>query len=194
MSDSIKIKPGLKAGGKYLSPVFFVLLSLLFVACEDDKNKASIPYTGPIEEVNDVRVLYSENGFLKVEMKTPKQYRFQNEDKVFPDTVNINFFDDTGSTVTTTLRSDSGRYDNTKSLYVVKGNVRVVNSQTQERLSTSELYWNPNTKKVYTDKEVTIEKRKTGDIVKGIGLDAEQDFSQTSIRKPTGIFSIDGAY
>jgi LPS export ABC transporter protein LptC len=165
--------------------------SLLLAACEEDKSGESKPYLGPVEEVKDVRVLYSESGFLKVEMKTPRQLRYQNENKIFPDSININFFDATGSSITTTLRSDSGRFDNSKNLYVVKGNVRVVNSQTLERLSTTELYWNPVTRKVYTDKAVTIEKRATGDIVKGIGLDAEQDFSQTSIRKPTGIFSID---
>ncbi|WP_247234414.1 LPS export ABC transporter periplasmic protein LptC [Telluribacter sp. SYSU D00476] len=181
-------------GSKALSLMSIVLLSWLFMACEDDKNKAATPYNGPVEEVNDVRVLYSEKGNLKVEMKTPKQFRYENENKIFPDTININFFDDTGSSVVTTLRADSGRYDNSKSLYVVKGNVRVVNSKTQERLATTELYWNPNTKKVYTDKAVTIEKRMTGDVVKGIGLDAEQDFSQTSIRKPTGIFSIEAPY
>ena len=54
----------------------------------------------------------------------------------------------------TTLRSDSGRYDRAKDLYTVMGHVVVVNKQKQEKLQTSLLNWNPNTKKVFTDNKV----------------------------------------
>lgn len=169
-----------------------LLVALLFLtSCEKEVKSPSAAYEGPIEIIDDVGVLYSEGGVLQVSMKTPRQFRYKLDDKVFPDTINIFFYDPEGNNVVTTLRADSGHYDSPRNLYVVKGNVRVVNSVKQERLFTSELNWSPTTKKVYTDKPVRIEQLLTGDVMKGIGLDAAQDFSQTSIRKPTGIFSIE---
>ena len=57
------------------------------------------------------------------------------------------------------------------------GNVVVINKQKQEKLLTPELNWKPVTKKVYTDKRVTILSQLTGEKLYGIGLDANQDFS-----------------
>ncbi|GAA4455483.1 LPS export ABC transporter periplasmic protein LptC [Nibrella saemangeumensis] len=165
---------------------------LSFSSCEEEKaNKKVKPYTGPIEEINNVQMLYSEAAKLKVKMTTAKQLRYQNDDRKYPETVNISFFDENGAEVTS-LRSDSGRYDRTKDLYTVMGNVEVINKQKQEKLMTNELNWNPNTKKVYTEKPVTVISKSSGETLKGIGLDANQDFSQYSIRKPTGIFNIEG--
>ena len=175
-------------GAKVLAAV---AAALLLVSCEKEVKSTSKPYEGPVETIHDVGLLYSEGGVLQVEMKTPRQFRYKLDDKVFPDTINIFFYDPEGNKVVTTLRADSGHFDSPRNLYVVKGNVRVINSVKQEHLFTTELNWSPTTRKVFTDKHVRIEQRLTGDVVEGIGLDAEQDFSQTSIRKPTGIFSIE---
>lgn len=160
--------------------------------CEEEKtNKKVKPYVGPIEEINNVQMLYSEAAVLKVKMTTARQLRYQNDDRKYPEAVNILFFGPAGEEMTT-LRSDSGRYDRAKDLYTVMGNVVVINKQKQDKLVTNELNWNPNTKKVFTEKPVTIISKATGETMKGLGLDANQDFSQYSIRKPTGIFSIEG--
>ena len=137
-----------------------------------------------------MQLFYSEGGQLRVEVKTPLQYRYDNENKVFPDTVNINFFDTQGTQVITTLRSDSGHFDNAKNLYVVKGHVVVVNKQEQRQLKTPELSWNPTTKKVFTEEVVAIKNLLTGSYTNGKGLDANQDFSYMSIRRPYGTFDV----
>lgn len=175
-----------KKGDKFLSPFcILVVAGFLFVACEQNKDKVGKAYTGPVEIVNGVEVKYSEQGLLKVIMKTPKRLRYQNEDIVFPDTVNINFYDPTGSTVITRLRADSGRFDPRKNVYLVKGNVRVVKSQTQELLTTTELNWSPDTRKVFTEKFVSVRNMVTKDVINGNGMDAEQDFSHIKFRKGT---------
>ncbi len=178
-------------GDKLLSPVCFLLLFVFLTACEEEGDPKVDLYQGPLEEIQDVRLLYSEAGQLRVEVKTPLQYRYGNEDKVFPDTVNINFYDPATGQVVTTLRSDSGRYDNAKNLYIVKGNVIVNNKVERRRLKTPELYWNPTTQKVYSEEDVLIENLMTGSYTKGKGLDANQDFSYMSIRKPYGIFDVE---
>lgn len=172
-------------------PRYLVVLVCGLWACNEEADPKVELYQGPIEEVHDVQLFYSEAGQLRVEVKTPLQYRFANENKVFPDTVNINFFDTQGTQVVTTLRSDSGHFDNAQNLYVVKGHVIVVNKQERRRLKTHELSWNPTTKKVFTEEDVLIENLLTGSYTKGKGLDANQDFSYMSIRRPYGIFDVD---
>ncbi len=172
----------------------FVILnvSLLLVGCEENKQAKKVnPYTGPIEEINDVKLLYSEAAKLKVKLTTAKQFRYLNDDRRYPKPVNISFYSPTGEEITT-IRSDSGKYDKAKDLYTVMGNVVVINKQKQEKLLTPELNWKPTTKKVFTDKRVTVLSQLTGEKLYGIGLDANQDFSQYSIRKPTGVFNIEG--
>lgn len=177
---------------RQLTGLLSVLLLLALTGCEEQKPaKRPKPYAGPIEEINDVKMLYSEAAVLRVRMTTAKQYRYQNDNRTYPKTVNILFFGPNGEEVTT-LRSDSGRYDKAKDLYTVMGNVVVINKQKQEKLTTDALNWNPQTKKVYTDRPVTVQSKLTGERLKGVGLDANQDFSQYSIRKVTGVFNVEG--
>ncbi|RYF61835.1 MAG: LPS export ABC transporter periplasmic protein LptC, partial [Cytophagaceae bacterium] len=102
--------------------------SALLSCTEEPAAKKSKPYTGPLEEINDVQILYSEMGLLKVKMKTPLQYKYQSNDRVYPKTVNIEFYGP-DQQVETTLRADSGRYVQAQNYYRVMGNVVVVNKK-----------------------------------------------------------------
>ena len=187
---------GLRKALAYLRTICHCALSIihctLLLSCEEPKqNKKTEGYTGPVEEINDVKLLYSEAAKLKVKMTTAKQFRYANDDRRYPKPVNIVFYSPSGAEITT-IRSDSGKYDKAKDVYVVMGNVVVINKQKQEKLLTPELNWKPQTKKVFTDKRVTVLSQLTGEKLYGIGLDANQDFSQYSIRKPTGVFNVEG--
>ena len=183
--------PGRRRLSHVVSCSLFIIYSLLILSCDQPKQvKKVVPYSGPIEEINDVKLLYSEAALLKVKLTTPKQYRYANDNRTYPKPVNIVFYGPAGEEVTT-IRSDSGRYDKAKDLYTVIGHVVVINKQKQEKLLTPALNWNPVTKKVYTDKRVQIISQQTGEKLYGLGLDANQDFTQYSIRKPTGIFNVE---
>ncbi|RYC70552.1 LPS export ABC transporter periplasmic protein LptC [Spirosoma sordidisoli] len=173
-------------------PFYVCLLgAVLLLGCEDPKPTRKVsPYKGPIEEINDVKLLYSEAALLKVKLTTAKQYRYANDNRTYPKEVNIVFYGPAGEEVTT-LRSDSGRYSKEKNLYTVMGHVVVINKQKQEKLLTPELNWNPATKKVYTEKRVTVISQLTGENLYGLGLDANQDFTNYRIRKPTGVFNVE---
>ena len=175
---------------KLLSFSCFFMLLYIFCACEKDPDaKKFMPYKGALEEAEDVQVLFSENALLKVKVNTAKQIKQPNEDKVFPKPVFIEFFDPAGLHVITTLRADSGRQNNQTGIYRVMGDVRVVNTLKQQRLFTDELTWNPLTQKVFTERKVVVESMQSGERMNGTGLDANQDFSNYSIRKPTGFFN-----
>lgn len=168
-----------------------LLTSLL--SCEEEKKPVkAVAYKGPIEEIQNVKLLYSEAAQMRVKLITARQFRYINDDRKYPGEVLIDFYDATGSQVVTTIRSDSGKYDKAKDLYTVMGHVVVRNKAKQEKLQTKLLNWNPNTKKVYTPERVVVSSQLTGEKLYGLGLDANQDFSRYSIRKPTGRFNIEG--
>ncbi len=170
-----------------------IFSTFALVSCEEDKKpERAVAYNGPIEEINNVKLLYSEAALMRVKLTTARQLRYSNEDRKYPKEVLIDFYDPTGSKVVTTLRSDSGRYDKAKDLYTVMGHVVVINKAKQEKLQTNLLHWNPNTKKVYTERRVIVSSQQTGERLYGLGLDANQDFSRYSIRKPTGVFNLEG--
>jgi LPS export ABC transporter protein LptC len=173
---------------------FYILHFTCFIllSCEEEKKPQRVEYKGPIEEIKNVRLLYSEAATLKVKMTTARQFRYTNEDRKYPDEVRIEFYDPTGQQVVTTLRSDSGRYEKAKDIYTVMGHVVVINKAKQEKLQTNLLNWNPNTKKVYTENRVIVSSQLTGEKLYGQGLDANQDFSRYAIRKPTGVFNLEG--
>ncbi|HEV7381802.1 MAG TPA: LPS export ABC transporter periplasmic protein LptC, partial [Dyadobacter sp.] len=158
---------------------------------EKDNKKLGAVYEGPTEIVNNVQIRYSEQGLPKVQMVTPLSMTYNNQNKIFPDTVNINFFDPTGAIITH-LRADSGRFDQATNVYIVKGHVKVIKSQTKETLTTSELSWSPVTKKVFTDKALTVRNTITSEVTHAIGMDAEQDFTRIKFRKATGIYKFSG--
>ncbi|MCE7040967.1 LPS export ABC transporter periplasmic protein LptC [Dyadobacter sp. CY312] len=176
---------------KAISVLLTFGITLTIVSCEKEEKKLGAAYEGPVEEVSNVQIRYSEQGLQKVQMITPRSLTYSNQNKVFPDTVNINFFDPTGSIITR-LRADSGHFDHASNVYIVKGHVRVIKSESQETLTTTELSWNPVTKKVFTDKALTVRNTRTSEITNAIGMDAEQDFTRIKFRKATGIYKFSG--
>jgi LPS export ABC transporter protein LptC len=175
-------------GDKYLSPFCVgILVSFLAWGCEGDKNKLGAEYKGPVTTVNNVVVKYSELGRLKVFMKSPLSLTFSNQNQVYPDTVNIDFYEP-GGAIITHLRADSGRFDHSANLYTVMGNVKVKKFSENKTLATEELKWSPVTKKIFTDKPVVVRDFVTSEITKGVGMDADQDFSHIIIKKMTGIW------
>ena len=169
--------------------VFIICFGIGLLSCEEPKQtKKAVGYTGPIEEINDVKLLYSEAALLKVKLTTPKQLRYANDNRKYPKPVSIIFYGPAGEEVTT-LRSDSGRYDKAKDLYTLLGHVVVVDKLKQQKVLSPELNWNPVTKKVFTNKRVVVLSQTTGEKLYGTGLDANQNFTNYSVRNPSGIFN-----
>lgn len=167
-----------------LLPPFFCLLT----SCDDDKKVVKKEeYKGPISEVYGINMTYSDSARLVVRMTTDVQLTMASEDKIFPKEIRIFFFDKFGNN-TTKLRGDSARFIRAKNLYRVMGRVQIDNQVKHEVLETPELFWNPETKKIYTDKQVDI--RTPDQVLHGMGMDSNQDFTDYTIRKVTGVVSV----
>ena len=165
---------------------FSVLYTLLFIflllsACEDDKkNIKKEEYKGPISEVYGITMAYTDSAKLVVKMSTEAQLTMANEDKKYPKEVRVFFFDKMGNN-TTKLRGDSAIYLKATNLYRIMGRVQINNQVKNEVLETDELFWNPDTKKIYSNKAVDI--KTPEQTIHGIGMDSNQDFTQYTIRR-----------
>ena len=168
-----------------------VSVGLLLAACGTDElaGKERPLYNGPVLEVTNMETLYSDSARVRVRMTAPRELDMENGDRQFPDGVHIDFYGENGSKETT-LTSNKGFYTKAENRYTVTGNVVIRNLKKEETLNTEVLNWNPGTKKIFTDTFVTIETPK--EVLKGTGLEAQQDFSSYRINNPTGKFATPG--
>ncbi|MCP9766837.1 LPS export ABC transporter periplasmic protein LptC [Lacihabitans sp. LS3-19] len=167
-----------------------IIASPALWSCEEEKDKKEfIEYMGPILSTDNLSITYSDSGRVKVKMSTAKQMKFKNENELYPKAVYVNFLDKNGVEYSM-LRGDSGQYSKEKNLYIIQGNVFFNNRLLQQSLSTEELFWNPVTKKIFTDKKVTIKTPRESITASG-GMEASEDFSKYSLRKPKGTFMVD---
>jgi LPS export ABC transporter protein LptC len=161
--------------------LLFLASCLLISACEEDKKDIKKQeYKGPISEVYGINMAYTDSARLVVKMSTEAQLTMANEDKKYPKEVRVFFFDKFGNN-TTKLRGDSAVYIHATNLYRIMGRVQINNQVKNEVLETDELFWNPNTKKIYSNKAVDI--KTPEQTIHGVGMDSNQDFTEYTIRR-----------
>lgn len=168
---------------------YIILLSILLFhsACHKTEAPAPVEYNGPLSEMEDVDVLYSENDRIKVKMKAAKILEYKNGDREFPEGLYLEFYNELGI-LTSTLKANHAFYFKEDDLWRGREKVEVVNIQKKQQLNTEELFWKRNDRKIYTDKFVTI--KLENEVVYGTGLDAIQDLSSYTIKKVEGEFEV----
>jgi LPS export ABC transporter protein LptC len=139
-------------------------------------------YTGPVIEIGPAVNYYSDSAVVKMRMEAPRQLEFGNGDREFPEGLYLEFYEE--GVMTSTLRADYCYYTKDDDLYKATGNVIVKRVANGDRLDTEELYWSYKDEEVFTDKNVIIQQG--GELIKGIGLEAKQDFSYYKILEVTG--------
>jgi len=86
------------------------------------------------------------------------------------------------------LKADHAENNEGEQMIKISGNVYMENAK-YERLETPSLTWNVRAKKIYTDKAIKI--KTVDNTIYGIGFDSDENFSNYTIRKVTGIVSVD---
>lgn len=140
-----------------------------------------------MREAENVEMLYTEKQLLKVKMQAPKIFELQNGDRDFPEGLYLEFYDEAGK-LSSTLRANSAFYFKTENKWRGRGKVEVRNLAKNEQLNTEELFWMPATKRISTEKFVTI--KMESEVIYGTGLDAAQDLSDYRITNPEGEFDV----
>lgn len=144
-------------------------------------------YTGPVAEVEDAVIYYSDSAKVKIKMDTPVLLRFGSGDEEYPKGLFLEFYDKEGKP-NATLEADYCYYTKKDDLFKATGNVKIKNLEKGDQLDTEELFWNRKKEEVFTDKPVAI--RKDGDLHYGEGLKAKQDFSSYTLINPKGKISL----
>ena len=162
--------------------IIFVV-ALLTMACHQTETAQPVEYEGPLREAGDVDLLYSEKDRIKVKMVAKKILEFKTGDQEFPEGLYLEFYSELGI-LTSTLKANQAYYFKEENKWRGRGNVEVRNIEKQQQLNTEELFWKPETKKIFTEKFVTI--KLENEILYGVGLDAAQDLSTYTIKDPKG--------
>lgn len=165
-----------------------LIISLLLLSgCHKKEVPAPVEYSGPLSEMEDVDLLYAESDRVKVKMKAKKILEFKNGDREFPEGLYLEFYDVNGI-LTSTLKANHAFYIKELDQWRGREKVEVVNLEKKQQLNTEELFWEPRTKKIFTEKFVTI--KLENEVIYGTGLDAVQDLSVYTIRKVEGEFEV----
>lgn len=166
-----------------------MLLCMSFASCSSsDENSQPLVYEGPLREAEDITMYYTEKNRMKVLLKAKKINELQNGDSDFPEGIFIEFYDDNGR-ISSTLRANSAYFYKAENKWRGLGDVQVTNIEKQQKLNTEELFWTPETKKIFTDKFVTI--KLESEILYGTGFDANEDLSNYTLKNPEGEFEIE---
>lgn len=152
-------------------------------ACIKQETVKPVLYEGPLRVGENIDMFYTEKEMLKSKVKAAKILEFQSGDREFPEGIFIEFFDELGN-LQSTLKANQAFYSKKDDQWRGVGNVEVVNMQKKEQLNSEELFWKPTTKRIFTEKFVTI--RMGSEVLWGTGLDAAQDLSDYTIKKPQG--------
>jgi LPS export ABC transporter protein LptC len=172
--------------------VLLFLLSLTIYGCDKEPmlGKKKVPeYKGASVEFDSVRTIYSQSANVRIKLFGTKQIVEQSGNVWYPKGIEVNMYNEQGLR-TTNLRADSGRYEKNIRIYRAYGNVVVVNLEQQQTLYTDQLNWDQNKREIFTEKEIKIVTPK--ELLYGVGLVSNDEFSRYKITKPTGVFAVDG--
>ncbi|EAZ81669.1 LPS export ABC transporter periplasmic protein LptC [Algoriphagus machipongonensis] len=151
-----------------------------FSSCREDIGATELQvYDGPVNSAKNFDLVQSDSTVIRSHIKAPLQLEFANGNREFPEGVDIQFFDKDGN-VTTTFRADKGFYLRDENLYKGVGDVQVENLVKDQSLKAEEIFWNPNDKKIYTEKFVTVRDGQT--VFNGTGMEADEGFSNYTLR------------
>ncbi len=168
------------------------LLSLVLLlgttACEVDSadlTRLQKQLQPGVEIAEGVEILYSDSAQLKVIVQAPIMENIldsKDPRQQFPDGLKVIFLDELGDT-SSVLTAKSGVYREAKQEVLVRDSV-VWQSNEAQKLETDELTWSESSKRIFTDRFVVI--TQPDYIIYGYGLDADESFSNASIRQVTG--------
>lgn len=165
-----------------------IIGSCLFVSgCENDEKviEAWSEKKEMVEVATQVVSYFSQQGNLRARLKAPEMKRYQSDTVAveFAKSLHVDFFD-SSKRVESWVDARYGKYYESLNKVFLRDSVKVVTTK-GDKLETSELWWDQNTKTFYTDKVVRITQNGKN-ITGGKGLEASQDLSWYLIKQPTG--------
>lgn len=169
----------------------FVGSCLFFFSCENDPAVVggANDRKANVEEGRNIESLLTQNGKPKAKLVSPYMLRYSLDTTYleFPRTLHVNFFDSLGKTESQ-VDALYGKYFETRSLVYLRDSVVVFNVK-GDTLRSPDLWWDQNTRKFYTEKNIRL-RTKDKRLYGGKGFEADQDLTHWIIFDPTGTITI----
>jgi LPS export ABC transporter protein LptC len=171
----------------YIIAVTLMSSCFFMASCENNINdvKALNSKVGGIDIGKDVTISMSAGGKMNAKLSAPIMKKYlQDSGKMieFPNTIKVDFYKDS-SKIESKLRADYAHYIQEENKFFLRGNVIVYNVK-GDTLWCKEMYWDQNTSKFHTDKEVVIKQHNPISKIYGLGFEANQDLTDITIIKP----------
>lgn len=170
-------------------------LILLLTSCENDLETVNALFSKEqvnVEEAREVQLLYSDSARVRVRVQGPVMLRHIDHaqpKEEFPDGIRVEFMQPGSGRSNGELTANYAiRYENQGKI-IVRDDV-VWKSGKGDELRTSELTWDDQKKKMYTNHFVKI--TKPDEEFFGYGFEADQDFNHWKITNPTGRMMVEG--
>jgi len=169
----------------------FFFFVLIISGCKTDLQNTKIEknnISSNIEMANNVTIRYSERGKNQAILKAPIMMRELDSINrtMFTQGMNLKIYDSVGN-LSNTLTSKYGELDHQTNQMKAKDSVKVVNAK-GETLTTKELIWMQNERKLYTYGSVALRTEK--EVIYGDTLIADEAFRTYTIKKVKGIIQI----
>ena len=161
---------------RFLLPAIAVLF---FAACSGGGSGADIPQ-GPAQKAREVIISQSEMGEGNW-LLTAKEAEFFQEGAQYIIMHRPHLIFKVGGADDSSIRAHMGRYDMDGGLITLTGRIRGANKTQGITFETEKLYYDANTKLVWTDMPITM--IRGGVKAQGQGMKANSDFSEVEIFK-----------
>lgn len=167
---------------------------MVIVSCGDEKTNTVADITDmrniPTMLTTDVSTYVSDSGYTRYHITAPMWCVYEEADTphwTFPNGMNLEKYDD-DMNIDATFRADSATYLSSRKLWRFDGNVNMRNTD-GDRFATQQLFWDQNSRKVYSDSFMHIERSER--IIEGYGFDSNEAMTEYTILHPQMILPID---
>lgn len=175
--------------------ILMVLLVLVVVGCRrrDVRLRADaiVDRTAiAVLEAHDVNTIISDSGIIRYRIKAPMWKVYDKADTPyweFPDGIYLEKFN-LNLEADATIEADYAHYDEPAQRWTLQGNVKAINLE-GEQFETPLLFWEQKSESVYSDSSIVITRESS--IIKGVGFRSNQEMTQYTILRPTGVFPIE---
>ena len=171
----------LKIAVACLSSCFFM------TSCENDIDtvKALGARVDGIDVGKDVAIYISNDGKLGAKLTAPLMNRYLVDSSKmieFPLSIHVDFYKDSNQ-IESQLSAKYAKYKEAENIVFLKENVIIFNTL-GDTLWCKEMYWDQNTGKFYTEKDVVVKQHNPLAKIYGKGLEANQNLTDIRIFKP----------
>jgi len=170
------------------------MAATLLCSCGEE-HKRYVPnvgdgWTTPTMSTADVSTLISDSGYTRYHLTAPIWQMFEDAEEPFwrfPGGLELQQYD-LEMKPSSNVICDSAIYYSRKRVWVLHGNVVMVNTEADSFL-TQKLFWDQNARRVYSDSFIHIVR--SDRIIEGYGFESDQSMRDFTVNHPTAILPVE---